>query len=128
MNDEPASPDDTQNDDEGAGGADAPDASLVARIANSTTPQPPRGGGNPGDLAGSAVPSHEQSGAVDTLGEGDESAARSGRVDAGAATFGPDPGRDRVAGGALGGPPHSVGGGMDTPSDADTGSAGDLDR
>lgn len=103
------------------GGAASPEPSLTARIDRSTAADEAdaEAGGAAADPTTTPVPDRQETGREAPLVEGSESAARSGRVDAAGADYGPDPRRDRIGRAAAGGPVGSVGGALGPPPDED---------
>ncbi len=103
------------------GGAASPDASLVARIDRSTVADQvdPLVSNAASGTRTTPVPDREETSVTAPLVEGSEAAPRSGRVDAAAATFGPDADRRRIGAAAAGAPPTSVGGALEPPPGED---------
>jgi hypothetical protein len=104
--------------DQEAEGASAPEPSLVARVSRSTEEIPAAG------RLGEQAPPDEEAGSQDAAREGDPRAPRTGRVDAAAATFGPDPERDRMTDAANGTAIDTEGATADAPDEDEPGGPG----
>ncbi len=119
---DPKTPARTRSPSDDGSGADAPTASLAARIARNDPERREalrdRASRGPADPPTTPIPDRQDTGAGRGLTEGSETAPRSGRVDAAGATYGPDRERRRIGTTAAGeAPTESVGGAMDDGTD-----------